>query len=76
MNLYMVLKKWHKLSSQEYDKEITVKYKKSKATLPKIIFPDMMEVCEIIDECPYDTYPGVMEECFNNNLDEICRYIT
>ena len=33
----------------------------------------MMELCELIYECPDDTYPVVMEYCANNNLDEITR---
>ena len=33
----------------------------------------MMEVCELIYELPGDTSPVVMEDCVNNNLDDITR---
>ena len=36
----------------------------------------MMEICEVRDECPYDTSIVVMEDCVNKNMDEIHRYIT
>ena len=62
--------------SQEYDRDRTVQYKNRKATLPKITYPDMMNICEVIDECPDDTSPVVMEDCVNNNLDEIHRDIS
>ena len=45
----------------------------SKATLPKITSPAMMEVCEIIDECSDDKSPVVMEDCVNKNLADITR---
>ena len=47
MNLHRVQKKRDKFSSQEYDKYITVQYKNRKATLPNIIYPSMMEICEV-----------------------------
>ena len=25
---------------------------------------------EVIDECPYDTSPNLMEDCLNENLDD------
>ena len=56
--------------SQEYDRDRTVQYKNRKATLPKITSPDMVEVCEVREEYPYDSSPVVMENCVNNNLDE------
>ena len=43
MNLRRVQKQ---NSSQEYDKERTVQHKKRKSTLPKIAYPDMMDICE------------------------------
>ena len=64
----MVPQKRDELSSQEYDREITVKYKNSKSTFPNIISPTMMEVWEVRGECPYDTSPVVMEDCANKNL--------
>ena len=33
----------------------------------------MMELCEVIDEFPDDTYPVVMEDCMNKKLDGITR---
>ena len=62
--------------SQEYDKENTVQYKKSKATIPNITLPAMMEVCELRAEFSDDTSPVFMEDCVNNNLDEIHRDIS
>ena len=44
-----------------------------KATLSKITSPYMMEVCELIYKLPGDTSPVVMEDCVNNNLDDITR---
>ena len=35
----------------------------------------MMEICEVRDECPVDTYPVVTEYCVNKNLDETNRDI-
>ena len=75
MNLHRA-KKGKELSSQEYYKDITVQYKKRIVTLPKIRSPDMMNICEVIDECPDDISPVSMEDCLNNNLDEIHRDIT
>ena len=46
---------------------------KRKAKLPKITSPAMMEVCEVIYECPDDTSPVVIEDCVNKNLDDITR---
>ena len=62
--------------SQEYDKDRTVQYKKSKSTLPKITSPDMVDICEVIDEYPDDSSPVVMEDCFNKNLGETHRDIS
>ena len=36
----------------------------------------MMDICEVRYECPDDTSPVVMEDCVNNNLDEIHRDIS
>ena len=36
----------------------------------------MMKICEVRNECPDNTYPFVIEDCVNNNLDEIHRDIT
>ena len=33
---------------------------------PKITSPDIMEECLVIDECPYDTSPVVVEDCVND----------
>ena len=33
----------------------------------------MMEVCEVIYGFPDNTYPVLMEDCVNNNLDDITR---
>ena len=33
----------------------------------------MMEVCEVIYGFPDDTYPVLIEDCLNNNLDDITR---
>ena len=55
MNLHRVQKKGEELSSQEYDKDRTVQYKKMKATIPKITSPDIMDICEVRDECPDGT---------------------
>ena len=46
MNLNRVQKKGEKLSSQEYDKDRTVQHKNRKAKLPKIVSPDIMDICE------------------------------
>ena len=32
-----------------------------------------MEVCEVIYGFPDETYPVVMKDCFNKNLDDITR---
>ena len=50
------------MSSQEYDKNITVQHKKMKATLPKIVSPAMMDTCEAElsdDISPIDNEEGV-----------------
>ena len=52
MNLHRIQKKGDELSSQEYNKNITVQFKKRKATLTSITSPAMMDICEVIDECP------------------------
>ena len=36
----------------------------------------MMNICEVIDECPDDTSPVVMEDCVNKNLDETHRDVS
>ena len=46
MNLHKVPKKGEILSSQEYDKDRTVQHKNRKAKLPKIVSPDIMDICE------------------------------
>ena len=33
----------------------------------------MMELCEVGDEFPDDTYPVLMEDCVNKNVDDITR---
>ena len=76
MNLHRVQKKGYELSSQEYYKDITVQYKKRKVTLLKITSPAMMDIYEVIYEYTDDTSPAVMEDCVNNNLDEIHGDIT
>ena len=50
MNLRRVQKKGEELSSQEYDKDITLQYKKM----------------NVIEECPDDTSPIVMWKFVNN----------
>ena len=35
-----------------------------------------MKMCEVIDECPDDTYPVVMQYCVNQNLYETHRNIS
>ena len=76
MNLHRVQKKGEESSSQEYDKNREVQYKNRKATLPKIISPDVVEICEVRDEYPDDSSPDVMGYCFNKNLDETHRYVS
>ena len=76
MELHRVQKKWEELSSQEYDKYRTVQYKKRKATLPKITIPAVVEICDVRDKYPDDSYQVVMEDCVNNNLDETHRDIS
>ena len=61
MNLDRVQKK-EKLSSPEYDKDITVQPKKSTATLPKITYPAMMGTCE-----EYDNNKHIMRENIHNS---------
>ena len=46
---------------------------KRKETLPRIIYPSIMEVCGIIMKFPDDTYPVFMEDCVNKKLDDINR---
>ena len=70
MNLHRVQKKEDKLSSQYYDKDRTVQYKKRKAILPSITPPDTMEICEVRYEYPDNTSPVLMENCVNKNLIE------
>ena len=69
-NLHSVQKKGDELSSQEYDKDRTGQYKKSKGTLPNTTYPDMIEICKVRDEFTDDTSPVLMEDCVNKNLDE------
>ena len=45
MKFHWVQKKGEELSSQEYNKERTVQLQKRKATLSKIVSPDMMDIC-------------------------------
>ena len=33
----------------------------------------MMDECEVIDEFPYDTSPLMMEDCVNNEHEDIIR---
>ena len=49
MNLHWVQKR-EELSSQPYDKDRTVQYKKSEAKLPNITSPAVMATCEVKDE--------------------------
>ena len=56
MNLHRVQKKGDKGLPQEYEKDRTVQHKNSKATLPMIASPAMMDTCET--ECPDDTSPA------------------
>ena len=76
MNLHRVQKKRVELSSQEYNKDRTVQYRKRKATLPNITSPSMMEISEIRDEYPDDSSQVVMEDCVNKNIYETHRYIS
>ena len=64
MNLHRVQQKGDKGLSQEYEKDRTVQHKKRKATLPKIAYPDMMDICEA--EFQDDTSPVDMEEGVND----------
>ena len=73
MNLHMVQRKGEKLSSQWYDKDITVQQKKRKAILPKITSPSMMDKCEA--ELLYDISPIEKEEGVNDrNYDKNKTY--
>ena len=74
-NLNRVTKKRDKGLSQEHEKDRTVQYKKRKESLPKIISPDMMDICEVRDECPDGTSPVVMGDFLYKNSDEIHREI-
>ena len=47
-----------------------------KATLPKIISPDVMVTCEVRDKYTDESYPVVMEDCVNNKLFEAQRDIS
>ena len=67
MNLHRV-KKRRKLSYQEYDKDITVQYKKRKATLTKIKSPAKMDTSEA--EFSDDTSPIEKEEGVNDRKDD------
>ena len=40
---------------------------------PQYRIPSMMEVCEAIDECPYETSPVVMEDCVNDEHEDSTR---
>ena len=64
------------MSSQQYDKDRTVKYKNRKATLPNIISPDVVATCEVRDEYPDESSPVLMEYCVNTKLDETDRDIS
>ena len=76
MNLHRVQKKGEQLSSQKYDKDITVQYKNRKAKLPNITSPSVMSTCEVRDEYPDDSSPVVMEDCVNKKLDKTHRDIS
>ena len=76
MNLHRVLKKGEELSSQKYENDRTVQYKNIKAILPNITSPDVMATCEVRYEYPYDSYPVVMEDFVNKNLDETHKDIS
>ena len=67
MNFHRVQKKGEELSSQQYDRDRTVQYKKIKATLPKITSPAVMVTCEVIDEYPDDSSRVVAENYVNKN---------
>ena len=69
-------KKGDKLSSNEYDKDITFQQKNRRSTPPNITPPAMMEVCEVRDKCTDTTSTVVMEDFLNKNLDEIQRDMT
>ena len=64
MNLHRVQQKWDKVLYQEYEKYRTVQHKKRKATLPKIAYPAMMDICEA--KLPDDTSLVNMEEGIND----------
>ena len=72
-NIWQVLTKikhyyWGKYSIDLYGEE--------GETLRKITSPDMMKGCEVIDECPDDTYPVVMEDFVNyEHEDSIKKYL-
>ena len=46
---------------------------KGKSTPPNITSPAMMEVCEVIDKPPDDTYPVVMEDYVDDEHEDIIR---
>ena len=60
----MVQRKGDKGLSQEYEKARTVQHKKRKATLLKITYLSMMDICE--SECSDDTSPVDMGEGVND----------
>ena len=69
--MHKVQKKGEELLHQEYEKDRTVQYKKSKSTqFFKITPPAVVEICEFRDEYPDDSSPILMEDCVNNNLNE------
>ena len=55
----MIQQKGDRGLSKKYEKDRTVQQKKSKATLPRIAYPDMMDIFD--SECPDDTSPVDME---------------
>ena len=54
MNLHRAPKKREELSSQQYDKDRTVKYKKRKSTIPNITPTAVVVTCDVRDEYPND----------------------
>ena len=46
---------------------------KGKATLQNIISPDMVEVCEVIEEWQYETSPVVMKDFVNDEHEDSFR---
>ena len=68
MNLNRVQEKREELSSQQYDIDRTVHYKKGKSTLPNITSSDIMETCEVRYENHDDSSTVVMEDFVNDKL--------